>query len=74
MAITFMTSRDKDGIRPHLKGLEHMENVNPPGTRHHDDPDVRRVLQAHGPRQIGAGIGTPAAQKTDNLGRIFRVH
>ena len=61
MAVSFMTTGNKDRVRPHLKGLEQVEDIDLPSAGYQDNPDLRRILQAQGARQIGAGIGTPAA-------------
>ena len=35
MAVSFMTTGNKDRVRPHLKGLEQVEDIDPPGAGHH---------------------------------------
>jgi hypothetical protein len=44
MAVTDFSAPDQDGIRPGLKGLEDMEDIDFSGTEQLDDPDIMGIL------------------------------
>jgi hypothetical protein len=62
-----MAAGDKHRICAYLKRFDDEVEVDPAGTRQPDDAHIGWVLEAGGPRQVGAHIRTPVADKGDDF-------
>ncbi len=75
IAFAQVSATHKNAVHTLLKRPEHMMGRHAPGTHDTDNPDICRVLHTTDPSQVSSGIGSPGAQKTNNMGfKISVVH
>ena len=74
MAFALQAAGHEDRVGAGLKGLEQVDDVHPAGAGHHDDLDVRGVLQTHRTCQVRGAVCSEAAAKSDDLGSKFASH
>jgi hypothetical protein len=74
MAIPQVSAEDGDAVEPESQTLNHKDRVHPPGTHGEQRPDIGRILAAGYPGQVGSGVGTPSAKKSQNFRLIPVVH
>jgi hypothetical protein len=46
MTFAKLSTTHKNGIRPHIEGINNKQRINSSGTHDPDRPDIRRVLEA----------------------------
>jgi hypothetical protein len=68
MAVSRMTTRNQNSVRPFGKRLEDEGRVDPTGTHHPDRSEIRWVLEAAGSRQVSPGVSTPSAKESNQPG------
>jgi hypothetical protein len=67
MTVTRQSTRHQRPVHALLKCPQQVQDVHPAGTRHFEDLDRRRVLQAKAARQIGGIVGAVRAAEGDDL-------
>ena len=72
MAIALLSAGGEDGISAIFESLEQMQSIQLAGTHQFNDAYGWRVLDAHGPSQVGSGISAVVAAKGHNFGLIGR--
>ena len=72
MAVTDVSAGYQYPVRPFEKSLQQKAVVDPAGAHHTDQAHIAGVLNARYARQIGAGIGAPVADESQDLGFWIR--
>jgi hypothetical protein len=68
MAVTRMAPHDNDTVGAVLERGEHELGVDAPRAHEPDDPHIRGIRALGRSSLVGAGIGAPIAQESDNAG------
>jgi hypothetical protein len=71
MAVAGQSPSCHNPVNAPLKGVQHLDDVEPAGAGHLDDPQGGRVLHPQRTRQISRSIGAMATAKGHNLGCEF---
>jgi hypothetical protein len=74
MAVANVSATYQNAVCPELEGPEDEVRRNTAGTHYTDQPNIRGILKAADAGQIGAGISTPVAAKSNDLGLELRSH
>ncbi len=66
VAVTDVATQHHDAVRAFAEGAQDQLGGDAPAARHPDDLDIRRIFHAGHAGGIGAAVGTPVAQKSDD--------
>jgi hypothetical protein len=65
MTVSDFSAAHQDGIGPLFKTLQDMLNIDVPGTKIFDNPDIGWILQPHGTGHISSRIGAIGTNQGD---------
>ena len=65
MTVSDFSAAHQDGIGPLFKTLQNMLNIDVPGTKIFNNPDIGWILHSHGTGHIRGRIGTVGTDQGD---------